>query len=195
MPHEFDEDVEYDCDIDIYGDLDLDVISDSIQDGADIEKLIISIRKSRTEIEFLKKLKKRRSEPIDIKISKLENNENNLRSFILELMPKYFPKQNSVDFPGVGKISKRKTKGKWVVTDEEVFSELLKKYDLYDEVVNTKTTINKKKVPNAVSRMWALSEEELCGVKFEEPENDSSLILKIYEAIEGEEEQESELGF
>jgi len=189
--------IDFDQDIDLYDDLNYDDIATTVQDGLDIEKIIASIRRAREEIEFLKELKKRRVEPINVKITKLEDNEEKLRDFILEMMPTLFPKKNSVDFPGVGKISKRKTKGKWVVTDEESFLKVLKEYEMYDEVVKLKATVDKKKVPNVVSRILTeASEDALEGVEFQEPEKENSLVLKIYEEVETVEvAEDTELGF
>jgi len=196
-----DEDIYFDLDIDLFEDLDYENISSKIEDDVDIEKLIAIIRKAQDEVEFLKKLKKRRSEPIDIKIEKLLSNEDKLRNLILDLMPKLFPKKNSVDFPGVGKVSQRKTKGKWVITDEEALTGVLKKFGLYDELVNIKETVDKKKLPNAVSRILATSDESsLEGVEFQKPDRDMSLVLKIYKEDEDikeeiETDSSADLGF
>lgn len=197
MPYNYD-DTDFDEDIDMFEDLDSDEIASRVNDDVDIEKLIAAIRRYRGEVDFLKKLKKKRVEPIDAKIEKLTGKEEQLRDLILDFMPKLFPKKNTVDFPGVGKISKRKTKGKWVVTDEEEFAKTLEEHGLYDEVMKIKASVVKKKVPNAVSRIMAESEqEEVPGVVFEEPERDSSLVLKIYEPVEEDEEDEAgdDLGF
>jgi hypothetical protein len=171
-------------DIDFSDDLTFDEMSEGIRDGADIEKFIASVGKARDEIEFLKKLKKRRAEPIDEKVAILEQKVEKLKSFILYLMPQHFPKKNSVDFPGIGKISKRKTKGKWVVTDNEVFIKVLEEHKLDEEVVKIKKDIDKRKIANAVARILVtIKEEDLKGVEFEEPEGDSSLVVKVYEEV------------
>lgn len=188
MEYEYDEINFDDQDIDLSENLDMENISNGIQKDVDIEKLVMAIQKGRQKVEFLRKLKKSRTEPIDAKIEHLAQNEEKLRDLILDLMPKLFPKQNSVDFPGVGNISKRKTKGKWVITDEQKFVEVLKKYGLYDEVVNVKVSVDKKKMPNAIARILVDTDESnLSGVEFQVPERDSSLVLKIY----GEESEDS----
>lgn len=191
------DDINFDEDIDLSECLDMENIANSIQKDVDIEKLVMAIQKGRQKVEFLKKLKKNRMEPIDSKIEHLTQNEEKLRNLILDLMPKLFPKQNSVDFPGVGNISKRKTKGKWVITDEQLFTEVLKKYNLYDEVVNVKVSVDKKKLPNAVARILAdANESSLSGVEFQTPERDSSLVLKIYgEEAEAEDSTNNDAGF
>jgi len=193
---QYDMDIDFADDIDLYDNLEFDVVAGKVQDGVDIEKLVMAVRKARAEVEFLKQLKKRRVEPIDVKIAKLEQNEEKLRDFILELMPQHFPKQNSVDFPGIGKISQRKMKGKWVLTDEEAFIGVLKTHGLYDEVVKIQASVDKRKVPNAVSRILAdSSEQELVGVEFQEPEKDVSLVVKIYDESGEEPEDDNNVGF
>ena len=190
------EDIDFDNGIDLSDNLDMSSISSGIQNDVDIEKLVMAIRKAREETEFLKKLKKKRAEPIDAKIEHLAQNEEKIRNLILDLMPTLFPKKNSVDFPGVGNISKRKTKGKWVLTDEELFMEVLKKHNLYDEVISVKTSVDKKKMPNAISRILTNADESsLNGVEFQEPERDSSLVLKIYGEESGVQADGDEVGF
>jgi len=186
-------DIDFDDGIDFNDDFTLEELSDKIKDDVDVEKLILTIKRYRNEIDFLKKLKEKRCEPIDLKIEKLNSNEEKLRSFILECMTNLFPEKNSVDFPGVGKISKRKTTGKWVVIDEEKYMELTKKHGLYDEAVKITTSVDKKKVPNVVSRILQDSgPNQLEGVKYEEPESDTILVLKLHEE---KTEKTDEVGF
>lgn len=195
MAYEY-EDIAFDEDIDLENDIDYEDMASNIHDGVDLEKLIASISKAREEVEFLKKLKKKRVEPIDAKIAKLSENEEKMKDFILELMPVLFPKKNTVDFPGVGKISKRKTKGKWEVTDEDAFAEMLKKHGMYDEVMKVKATVDKRKVPGVVSKILTeISEDDLEGVEFQEPEKDTSLVLKLYEDASVEDTDDTDLGF
>lgn len=182
-------------DIDVNENLEFDEISKSIHDGADLEKLIFSIKKIEKEIDFLNFLKKKRVNPIDEKISQLKDKENKLRDITLELMHQYFPDQNVVDFPGLGKIHSRKNVGKWVVVDDDLFSELLKTHKLYDEVVETKYSFNKKKIPRVVSMMLTkIKEEELSGIKFEKPEKNASVIIKFYDKPDNKSEK-SDIGF
>ncbi|MFW5890598.1 MAG: host-nuclease inhibitor Gam family protein [bacterium] len=188
-------DITFDCDLDPYDNLDYDQIKDSIKDDVDMEKLLYAIRKARQEVEFLKKLKDKRVKPIDAKIKKLNDNEDRLRDYILSLMDVLFPNKNSVDFPGVGKITKRKVSGKWVVEDEDKFYKLVEDNNLSEDAIRIKKSVNKKKLPSVVARLMAeLETEELDGIKFEEPDNDHSLALKIYEEVV-EEDDTNNVGF
>lgn len=172
-------------DIDFSEDLSSQDIESKVDKGVDIENLLHAIGKYRSEVEFLKELKKKRIAPIDAKIAKLNSNEEYLKNLILELMPVHFGKKNTVDFPGVGKLSKRVKKGKWVVHDFDKFLAQVEKRNLDEDVIKVEKKVVAKFLPSVIAEMMKdLKEDELEGVVFEEPENAHSLAISIYEAEE-----------
>jgi len=171
--------------------MDFDEISMLIQEDVDVEKLIYAIKKCRDEIEFLKRLKQKRIDPIDEKIQKVNNNEDRIKKYILSLMPEIFPKKKTVDFPGVGKITQRKVSGKWEIEDEEKFKEMLKKHGKFEDVVKITESISKRSIPEAASLLLTKESEDNIGVKFVEPESDLSLTVKLYEDTVAVEEDPS----
>jgi hypothetical protein len=175
------EEVDFDDCLDVSGDLQEEEMQQSISSDVDVEKLVKAIKKCRDEVEFLKKLKKSRALPIDEKIAKLESNEEKLKDFIIELMPEMFPTKNSVDFPGVGKVTRRKVKGKWSIDDDEKFKETLKKFNEFDEAVEIKEILNKTKAKKCITRILKDAKpEEIEGASYEEPENDFSLSVQLH---------------
>ena len=193
------EEVDFDEILDVSGALDQEDMEDNVSSDVDVEKLIKAIRKCREEVEFLKKLKKNRSEPIDQKIEKLQNNEEKLKNFIVEIMPEFFPKKNSVDFPGVGKVTRRKVKGKWVIDDEVEFRKTLEKFNQLDSAIEIKSILNKTKAKKCINQILINnSPEEVVGASYEEPENEFSLSVQLHDdSDEGENESPTivDMGF
>lgn len=189
---------DFEEDFDIFGSFEEDSISDRIAEDVDVEKIVAAIRKCSREVDFLKKLKASRVKPIDEKIATLTSNQDKLKQFAISLMGIHFPNQNTVDFPGVGKLTKRKTKGKWEVTDEEAFLKYMKEQGKYDDVVTIKESVNKRELPKVLSEILkTASEEDIVGASFVEPESDVSLVVKLYdpELIAPEEVESDEIGF
>ena len=68
-----------DC-LNVSGDLNYEDLEDGIDSDVDVEVLVKAISKCRKEVDFLKKLKKNRTLPIDEKIERLNNNEERLNN-------------------------------------------------------------------------------------------------------------------
>jgi hypothetical protein len=164
--------------VDVFGDIDSDAVTDSIDEDVDLEKLVASISKIKEEVEFLKALKKRRAEPIDAKIEKLTNNEAIIRDIILDLMPQLFPKKKTVDFPGVGKITRRSLNGKWEVTDEMALAKEARKHGQLDELFDKKLVLKKKFLSSVIAEILK-DEDEVDGVEFVEPESEFALTVTL----------------
>jgi hypothetical protein len=188
------EEVDFDEPLDISKDLDrddMDVVSD-----VDVERLVKAVRKCREETEFLKKLKSKRVEPIDLKIEKLKNNEEKLKAFIVELIPEYFPNKNSVDFPGVGKVTRRKQKGKWIIDDEAALRETLEKFDELTSAIEVKEVLNKTKAKKCITNILKdNSPDEIDGAYYEEPDAEYSLSVQIHDDSKNQKTTSTDIGF
>jgi hypothetical protein len=153
-------------------------IADVIKSDVEVEKIIKKIVECDEEVEFLKKLKKERTNPIDEKIDLLGSKRDKLKSFTLELMSIYFPEKNTVDFPGVAKISKRKNSPKWELTDEEKFISFVKDNKVQDGIVKTTESVVKKEIQKVVSELLKTkSKEEIVGAEYKEPEKEYTLVI------------------
>jgi hypothetical protein len=184
-----------DMDVDFGDDLSDQDVASQINDGVDLENLVHAISKYRKEVIFLKELKAKRNAPIDIKIAKCTSNEEYLKRLILELMPKLFGAKKSVDFPGVGKISKRVKKGKWVVGDKDAFIAQIEALDLGEDVIKVEKKIVAKFLASVTAEMLkTMKDDELEGVAFEDPDNDHSLAITIHEPVV-EEDDDDEVAF
>jgi len=165
----------------------------TINEDVDVENIIRAVGRVRDELEWLKKLKASRIKPIDDKVKKLKERDESLKLFILEAMDQFFPKKNSVDFPGVGKITKRKNKGKWTVEDEEKFIELIEKMKLEEDVIKTTKSVIAKSIPGVLAEIFKTKkEDEVDFVKFVEPENSHSVSFSFHKE---EDESDGEIDF
>jgi len=183
-------------DFDIFGSFEEDEISGRIADDVDVEKIVKAIRRCTKEVDFLKKLKANRVAPIDEKIAKLTSNESKLRNFAIDLMGIHFPDRNTVDFPGVGKLTKRKVKGKWEVVDEEQFIQFLKDNKCDKDVVVNKEVLSKKEIPKVMSEIIkVMAEDDVIGAKYVEPERDIALTVKLYDRVSEVKQSDEETGF
>ena len=120
----------------------------------DIEELIMSLNGLQDKIQWLKKLKDSRVQAINSEIEVLENRQTRLRDIISGTLESVDKK--SLSFPGVGKVSIKKTKGTWNINDEDqILAHLREKLsqDEVDEIVVTKETIVKKNL-NKVLDLW-----------------------------------------
>jgi hypothetical protein len=180
-----------DFNIDFNEELETQDVESKVDNGVDLENLVYAISKYRKEVAFLKELKAKRNAPIDEKIKKITSNEEYLKGLILDLMPKFFGKKNSVDFPGVGKISKRSKKGKWVVDDLDKFVEQVESLKLDEDVIKVSKSVVAKFLPTVTAEMLKdMEEDDLEGVSFQEPEVPHSLAVTIYEPKDDDEEDD-----
>ena len=131
----------------------IDLSQDVLSDLFEIEQALSMMKDSSDEQEFLKNLKKRRVSPIDDKIKKLENNKEKLKSMILKTMRELKPKQKTIDFPGVAKVTRRAVKGSWSVVDESALKKELERLNLKNDIVKTEEKIDKKKLNSALTNL------------------------------------------
>jgi len=166
--------------IDIFKDIDRSAVESSVSEDVDVEKLVMALKNIKRETIFLKKLKKVRVASITEKLDKLDRNESELREIILQLMDELFPKQKTVDFPGVGRVTKRKVTGKWEVTDADKLLEFARKHNKHKDIFQRKFTVKKRELPSILADL-IVSGEKVEGAEFVEPASDTSLTVTIHD--------------
>lgn len=143
----------------------------------DLEALVFLARQSRKQVEYYKDLKKRRIQAIDNEINKLEHHEAIASQVILETLRKH--KENTVRFPGIGKATKKKKNGNWIIADEKSLLQILQKEKEFDNVVEVKVeNIIKKKELNKLLDVWNKIDKVPDSVNKEE---DSETISYTFE--------------
>jgi len=110
----------------------------------EIEELLLSVNGLDKKIAWYKELKKQRAEKITKEINKLSVRKDRLKEIIKATLE--HNDKTSLNFPGIGKVVIKKTKGTWKVNDEESLIAFLKKEletKEFEKIVNVKPSILK----------------------------------------------------
>lgn len=125
-----------------------------LESDIEIEDLILLIKSIDDKTEFLKKLKKARTQSINEELEKLDGRKQAFREIIEKTMKKFDHK--SLNFPGIGRVSVKPGKSKWVVKDEAALIEYLVEEldsDDFQNVVKQKPSISKKELNKILDEM------------------------------------------
>lgn len=153
-----------------------------LTDKYKIENVVLAIQEMNKKVDFLKQLKKKRVESIDIKISSEEENIKKLQNAIKDCM--IHNKEKTLDFPGVGKVQVKKSRGTWTIVDEEKLKEELISINKFEEV-SEETWKFKKKDLNSLLDVLKTNNNLPSSVKEEEKKDSLSISF-----ANKEEEQE-----
>lgn len=117
----------------------------------EIENILLLIEEINKKLEYYKELKRHRVKSIDDKIGSLSQKEDILRGVILNTMKSM--NEKSLDFPDIGKVSRRKAKPKIVLDDQDILEAYLDKKGLKIGIVKveTITTVDKRKLNSLVN--------------------------------------------
>jgi len=116
--------------------------TESLTDKYDIEGVLLFMQQSTRKVEFLKELKKRRVSSIEEQIAFEESNLEKLEDAVKNCLA--LNKTKSLDFPGVGKVSVRNTKGTWTIVDENGLRNHLETLGKSNEVIEESWKFKKK---------------------------------------------------
>jgi len=116
--------------------------TEQLQDKYEIENVLLVLQNMAKKIEFLKELKKRRVAAIDEQIQKEESDAEKLEEAVKTCMQRN--KDKTLDFPGVGKVQVRSSKGTWTIVDDEGLRDHLQALGKFDEVSETSWKFKKK---------------------------------------------------
>ena len=125
----------------------------SLETIYDIESVLLVLDEINKKIDYYKDLKKHRAQAIDEKISRLTGQVGVFRQVIQNTMDKRAPNQKTLDFPSVGKVSKRKAKDSWVVDDEEQVLNFLDSKGQKAEVVKIVESIDRRKLATLLGKL------------------------------------------
>ena len=123
-----------------------------LTDKFDIETVILALKDMNQKIDFLKELKKRRTQAIDEQISLLEGNVEILQNAIVNCLNSN--KEKTLDFPGVGKVQVRNTKGTWQINDAAALKEYIEKSQRSSvDFIDYTWKFNKKEVNKLLNKL------------------------------------------
>ena len=147
----------------------------ALEADVEIEDIISVIKEIDYKISFLERLKKDRTKTISEEIDKLSSKKDTLKEVIAKTLEEFG--HNALNFPGVGRVTNKKSSGKWEVKDETALIEILKK-ELDDEtfatVVVQKQSIVKKEL-NKVLENWSIEGKKIDSA--EKTKDDKSLMI------------------
>lgn len=150
----------------------------------EIENILLLIEEIDKKVEYYKELKKHRVKSIDEKLGSLADSGLTLREVILNTMKSM--NEKSLDFPGIGKVSRRKAKSTIGIADQDTVVAYLDKKGLKDGVVKIVENIDKRKLNSLVSDLEKQGEDvpgivrttgkESVTVTFEKPKDPNALV-------------------
>ena len=112
----------------------------------EIENILSMLREIEDKVKFYKDLKKFRAQSIDVEIDHLSDKSQRLRKAVLATMKSLEPKKKTLTFPSVGKVSRRKGKDKWNVSDEQAMLAFFDSEGVKDQVIRTVEKVDGKEV-------------------------------------------------
>jgi len=121
--------------------------SEPLNDVLEIEDIITLVKDVENKVDFLEKLKKKRTEVIKIEIEKLNVKKDKFKNIIMKTLEKFGHK--SLNFPGIGKVGVKNFSGSWEIKDEEKMLDYLQrnlKKDDLDMIIVNKPSVSKKEL-------------------------------------------------
>lgn len=147
-----------------------EVVSDDNTDSSyclnsayEIEDALMMIKDLTNKVEFLKGLKKHRMEQIDAEIGGNECRVARLRSIILNTMRTHEPDQKTLQFPAIGKVSRRAAKDDWNIDDESTLIAFFDKEGHKSDVVKIKESLDTRAAKSLIDH-YAQNGSDVPGV-------------------------------
>lgn len=122
----------------------------------EIENLLLLLKEVSSKIDFYKGLKKFRAEEIDKLIEGLEFKDERIRSVILNTMKLHEPQKKTVNFPSVGKVTKRAAQDDWEINNEEDMIKFFTEHGIKGQVVK----VEEKLIVKEAKKMLSSFEEQ-----------------------------------
>lgn len=154
----------------------------ALDDIYSTENIATDIKRMEDKIDFYKGLKKKRAAEIDAAIGVLENKIEFYKTIITKTLQKW--KEKTVNFPGVCKISCRKSPPTWTITEEEEFIKIVTEEGEKDKVLEeipAQIKIIKKEVNKLLGDWEKAGKIPPCVIK---EEKDMSVSITFYEPAE-----------
>ncbi len=129
----------------------------------DIENILLLIGEINHKLEYYKELKKHRVQSIDASISELTGKTEALRSIVMNTMKKVAPNDKTLNFPDIGKVSRRKSKDGIVIDDQAAVLDFLDKKGEKGEVVKVVKSVDKRKL-NSIVSAYQKSGDQVPGI-------------------------------
>ena len=168
-----------------------EITSFEINSIGDIEIVLCALEKIERNIIYYQDLKKHRTSSIDAKIDELSSKSQQLRDNIFGAMKKIEPTRKSLDFPDIGRVTRRKVPASWEVNDEVSLLDYLKKEGVKDKVVKVVEKVVMKDLKKELDYLSGLGKNIIGAVERKKTESLSVSfaekdVLKVEQVIERE---------
>lgn len=163
----------------------------SLSSMYEIEDILLLIGEVNRKIDYYKEMKKYRAASIDDKISSLTAKSDCLRSIVLNTMQKVVPNEKTLDFPDIGKVTRRKPTKTINIDDQDKVIKYLEQKGMKDEVVKISEIVDRRKLKTIVQQCSKAGEtvpgvsttmgSESLSITFEKPkpENEQATLSEI----------------
>lgn len=118
----------------------------------EIEDILLVIHNLNNKIQHLKGLKDYRMKTLAEKIGDYEKRVDQLRELVLNTVKHHAPDTKKFEFPEVGNVVRRVSKGSWDIEDDEAVIEFMTQKGVADEVLApVKPKLDRKKAKEAIT--------------------------------------------
>ncbi len=117
----------------------------------EIENAMLVLDHLDSKVSWFKELKKARNKDLDSEVKYIEDRQKRLRSIILRTMKELEPDRKTLQFPSVGKVSRRQSKDSWSIDDEKLFLDFVETRGLKDQVLQIKESINLREAKKIIA--------------------------------------------
>lgn len=124
--------------------------NDVLSSTYEIEDALLVIHDLDAKIQHLKGLKQHRNRILDNQVNNLNTTVETLRSIIMNTMQQLAPDKKTLNFPAVGKTTRRKPTESWQIDDEQQMLTYLESKGVKDRVIKEIKEILDKKQLNGV---------------------------------------------
>lgn len=158
----------------------------SIDSKYAIEDVLLVMQSYNKKIEFYKELKRKRVAAIDEQIVALEDKLEVLQDAVTNCM--LANKEKNLDFPGIGKVTVRKSKASWQISDDDKLYKFLEEMDLLDGLVENSWKFKKKELNKILDQ---LSENNNIPNSVHKDEDKSAISITYHKETKNDEHDSS----
>lgn len=129
-----------------------DIADDFILSSAyEIENILLILGHLNSKAKWFKDLKKARNQDLDREVKYIEERQQRLRDVILRTMKQLEPDRKTLQFPSVGKVSRRQTQDSWVIDDEKAFLDFAEERGFKNQVLQIKESIDLREAKKVIA--------------------------------------------
>lgn len=143
----------------------------------EIENVMLHIKEINQKVEHLKGLKKHRIQVIDQEVGELEGDVKRFRGMVLRTMQQLQPNQKTLNFPDVGKVSRRSVKAGCEIYKSDEMVEFFTKEGKKEEVIKVKESIDTRAAKKLID-FYTQAGVDVPGTKIIPPSESISITFE-----------------